>query len=131
MRLKPGDPDARLEAAYAASNLATLLLQRSMDTARAGALFAAAQPGFEAAARSHPDQPDLQVQVLDGYGWLADVSRLRGQYADALKLRMQQKALLETLLPRYHRDTEIGPASSAPTSALAASRRRWATGGPH
>ncbi len=107
MRLKPGDPDARLEAAYAASNLGTLLLQRNMDTARAGALFAAAQPGFEAAARLHPDEPDLQVQVLDGYGWLADVARLRGQYVDALKLRMQQKALLATLLPRYHRDADI------------------------
>ena len=60
MRLKPGDPDARLEAAYAASNLATLLLQRSMDTARAGALFAAGNRS--SAAARYPAQPDLQVR---------------------------------------------------------------------
>lgn len=102
-RLKPGDPDARLERAYADSDLAVLLLQRDRDTSRAGALFTAAQADFEAVARLRPTDRDLQIQVLDGYAWLADVSRLQGDYYNALKYRLRQRSMIDDLLARDHR----------------------------
>ncbi len=104
VRLKPGDATARLERAYANSNLATLLLQRSLDTQHAQGLFAAAQEDFEAVARLRPGDRDVEVEVEDGDAWLAEVHRLAGDYDGALKYRLKQRALITSMLASDHRD---------------------------
>lgn len=137
VRLAPDNPDWLLEAGYADSNLGMFLLRRSIDTARAGALFEAALGYFKAAAGRRPADDDIQVQIADGHAWLADVERLRGNHAGALAHRMTQRRILEVLLARDPRNAEtqaylvgnslalarIAAAQGAPARALSGLRR--------
>ncbi len=104
--LAPANLDYRLERAYANSNLATFILRRTIDTRSAGALFHAAQADFEGVAKVRPDDRDLRMQVEDGYAWLAEVSRISGDYVGALNYRLQERALIETLVSTDPRDAQ-------------------------
>jgi hypothetical protein len=104
VKLAPNDLDDRLERADAQSNLATLLLQHSRDVARASPLFASALADFQAVARARPDDRSLQVQIEDGYAWLAEARRLAGDEAGALRYRQAQRALIERFIAADPRD---------------------------
>jgi MTH538 TIR-like domain (DUF1863) len=104
--LEPANLDYRLERAYANSILGTFVLRRNIDTRRAGALFRAAQADFESVEKLRPEDRDLRIQAEDGYAWLADVSRLSGDYVGALNYRLYERSLIEALVATDPRDAQ-------------------------
>ena len=105
--IDPSNTDWRLERGYAASNLGTFVLRRTIDTVRAEALFRAAQADFEAAAHERPADQNLQMQVEDGHGWLATTRRFSGDLDGAFAERMVQRHLIERLRSDDPRDYQI------------------------
>lgn len=98
LAVEPDKPAWLKEAGDADSNLATFYLKHG-DLTRAGAMFARAQQRFEAAARG-PYDANIQHDLADGYGWLADVALKKGDAADALTLRTKQRAALQAMHAR-------------------------------
>lgn len=124
--VEPDKPAWLKEAGDADSNLGTFYLKRG-DVDRAGRMFARAQTRFEAAAEG-PYDANIQHDLADGYGWLADMALRKGQTASALALRTKERAVLEAM---YSRDPGDGRTESALIKnqlglarALAA-QRRW------
>ncbi len=75
-----------------------------------------------------PHDPAMQVQIADGYAWLADAERIAGNYPRALEYRIAQRQVLERLLARDARDAEVRGdlvANQLGIARLAAARGDW------
>ena len=126
--LAPDDPAWLKEAGDADSNLATYYLRQSSDLERAGALFRRAQSRFEHAARSGFDS-EVWGDMADGYGWLADIERLRGDYDTALRYRSRQRRTLEMMIAHEPENATIEVAlikNRLGLGRVLAAQKRWA-----
>ncbi|HYG47994.1 MAG TPA: toll/interleukin-1 receptor domain-containing protein [Allosphingosinicella sp.] len=100
----PANVDALMEAGYAESNLATVLLRGRGDARAAEPRFKASIRHFLAASRGKPDDLDILWDVADGYGWVADSYRHQRRFAEATAERERQAALIQLLLKRDPRN---------------------------
>lgn len=98
--IDPADVDGLMEAGYAESNLATVLLRGRGDAAAAEARFKASIRHFLAASRRKPDDLDILWDVADGHGWLADAYRHQRRFGEATAERQRQADLIRLLLKR-------------------------------
>jgi hypothetical protein len=104
------NPDWLMEAGYASSNLATLLLRDRVDAVAAEKRFHASLGLFQTALRLKPGDEGIRWDISDSHGWMADSYRAQGRYDEALVERKRQKAILHGLLAghprnaRYQRD---------------------------
>ena len=100
-RLVKADPknlDWQLEAAYAESNLGMLALRQAGDAPTAERHFTTALQKFQLAADGKPKDADRWLELADGYAWLADTQRVRGDLASAQASRAAQRRILDGLL---------------------------------
>jgi len=100
----PANPDWLMEAGYAASNMATLLLRDRGDAIAAEKRFRASQRLFEKALRLKPGDESIRWDISDSHGWIADSYRAQKRYADALAERKRQKEILSGLIADYPRN---------------------------
>lgn len=98
--IDPANADWQDEAGDADSNLGTLELRDKADPAGAEAHFARALGHFEIALRHKSGDADIEDDIQDGYGWLADSKLALGQYEQARANRLRQKQVLDKLLER-------------------------------
>ena len=94
----PGNPDWQMEAAYAESNLGMLALRQAGDPKAAQAQFASALARFEQVAKTRPSDADVQLERSDGYAWVADTLRQRGDLTGARANLLAQRHILDGLL---------------------------------
>lgn len=125
-RLGPTNADWLMEAGYADSNLGVYFLRQSADAARAEPLFQSALMEFKAALVRRPDDRGIRGQIADGYAWLANAARVRGDYSRAEELRHTERTILQELLAVDRRDFELAFALS--NNTLAIGRIRLARG---
>jgi hypothetical protein len=85
------------EAGDAESNLGMLALRQAGDLPTAEQHFATALATFRSVAALKPSDVDAQLDLADGYGWLADSERLQGRLSDAMVGRAAERNLLEKL----------------------------------
>ena len=97
-RRDPDNLDWRMESAYAESNLGTLALRQAGDAARAERHFAQALKTLQAVVAAKPGNADMQVELADGYGWLANAQAMRGDLAAAQASRDAQRPIIAALL---------------------------------
>lgn len=106
----PANPDWLMEAGYAASNMATLLLRDRGDPVAAEKRFRTSLGLFETALRLKAGDESIRWDISDSHGWIADSYRAQERYADALAERKRQKEILGGLIAdhprnvRYRRD---------------------------
>lgn len=100
----PLNPDWLMEAGYAASNLATLLLRDRGDAIAAEKRFRASLGLFQTALRLRPGDESIRWDIADSHGWMADSYRAQARYVDALAERKRQKAILGGLIADYPRN---------------------------
>lgn len=97
LAIDPANPDWRMEAGYAESNLGMMALRDRGDAAGAQARFAGALEQFKAAARARPDDTDIRRELADAYGWLADSQRGQGRLDAARASRLEEARLIADL----------------------------------
>jgi tetratricopeptide (TPR) repeat protein len=107
VNIAPGNPDWSMEMGYADSNLGMFLFRQIGDLKRAEPYFTAALADFVTVAQHRPADMDVQAQIADGYGWLGDIERLRGNCNKALADRDQASQILTHLLERDPRNAGI------------------------
>src|SRR5204862_4544636 len=98
LAIEPANPDWQLEAAYAESNLGMLALRQAGDAKAAQRQFESALGRFEAVAKKKPGDADAQLELSDGYAWLADARRRQGDLSGARANRRAQRRILEALV---------------------------------
>lgn len=70
-------------------------------------MFEASLDKYKAAQQRHPAHPaEIAADIVDEYGWLADIARLQGNYAEALVDRNIQRQMLEADLARDPTDVQ-------------------------
>ena len=106
-RMDPSKPRWLMEAGFSNSNLGTLVFRWHGDLLGADAYFQAALGALEIASRSDPNDSYMQIQVADGYRWLADVERHRGRFDTANADVTADRRILDMLLARNPRSAEI------------------------
>jgi len=84
--LEPGNPDYRIEQAYALSNLGSLALDQG-DLQSAERAFSGSGEIFAELAESDPDDADLRFESAANDSWLAAVSEARFDWPAALVFR--------------------------------------------
>jgi hypothetical protein len=94
---EPNNPDWRLEAGYAESNLGVLALRQFGNGIAAEGRFASALAHFAAVQRMKPGDRSIAMEIADGLGWLADSHRAAGHLSDARQVREGQARLLDAL----------------------------------
>lgn len=107
LRPDPANPDWRMEAGYAQSNLGMLAMRQAGDLAGAEQHFTRALEDFRKVAAAKPGDRDTQGEIADGLAWLADSQRLQGDFAGALANRSAERRMLTTLLAQDPRDAEV------------------------
>ncbi|MET0180788.1 MAG: TIR domain-containing protein [Novosphingobium sp.] len=90
----PGNPEWMMEAGYAANNLGMVALRSRHDPVVAEKEFSRSIGHFANAAKRRPRDTELQLELADAYGWLADAQRAQGHGGDALANRTRQRGLL-------------------------------------
>lgn len=90
--------DWRLEAAYADSNLGTLLLEHMERPRDALAKFSAALLNYEIVAKGRPDSRSVQISRADAHAWIADALSITGNLTESLSHRRAQVKIYEKLL---------------------------------
>lgn len=131
-RLTAADPtnlDWRLEAAYADSNLGTLLLDHLERPHDALARFSDALQNYEIVAKGHPDSRSVQISRADARAWIADALIIAGNLAEALSNRQAQVKIYEELLRKDPNDQ--GALSRELNAQLAIARLELAIGNAH
>jgi tetratricopeptide (TPR) repeat protein len=119
VEIAPNNPDWLMETGYADSNLGTFVMRRTIDLMRAKHHFETALNEFNSAAEKRPNDPDIQAEIADGYAWLGDIERLRGNCDGALKNRRVEQRILNQLLKRDPQNAEIRGGVIANELALA------------
>jgi len=107
LQMDPTNPDWRMEAGYAQSNLGMLVMRQAGDPAGAEQHFTRALEEFRKVAATRPTDRDTQGEIADGLGWLADSQRLQGDFDGALASRAAERKILKTLLAQDPRDAEV------------------------
>lgn len=97
LAIDPHNPDWRMEAGYAESNLGMVALRDRGDAAAAQTRFARALGHFQAAAHARPDDADIRRELADAFGWLADSQRGRGQLDAARASRLEEARIIAEL----------------------------------
>jgi tetratricopeptide (TPR) repeat protein len=118
VRLDPGRADWRLEAAYAKSNLGTLLLEQGR-AAEALTIFRAALVAFEAERARAPDDQDRLVDAVDAHAWVADSLVKLGRPRDAYVEREGAADLLARASAKASADKPLAASSLGAQLALA------------
>ncbi len=106
VQAQPDNPRWLAERGYADSNLGMFLMRHALDLAHAEPLFMEALAALRSAAGRQEYDPDMQVQIADGYGWLGDLERLRRNYPRARDYRRRQSGVLDEVLGRDQRNAE-------------------------
>lgn len=97
LAIDPANPDWRMEAGYAESNLGMMALRDRGDAAGAQVRFARALDQFQAAARARPNDADIRRELADAFGWLADSQRDQGRLDEARASRLEEARLIADL----------------------------------
>ncbi len=90
--LDPGNPDYRMEVAWAYNNLGTLA-HRKGDLDAASSLFGNTLEIERLLVREFPDNLDYQSELAHTISWLAAIESARGSLSNALDLYRQQLEL--------------------------------------
>ena len=98
VKIDPKNSAWQAEAGDAESNLGTLALRQAGDLPAAERHFATALATFQSVAAIKPADTGAQMDLADGYAWLADSQRLQGDFAGAFANRAAQRRLLERIL---------------------------------
>lgn len=98
VRLEPGKAEWQREVGYAQSNLGMLALRQAGDLPRAEEHFATALVTFASVAEFEETDPRAQLDLADGYAWLASTQRLQGKLAAAVASCQVQRKLLDRLI---------------------------------
>ena len=91
-RIDPANAAWRAETGYAYSNLGTLLFEQGRN-AQAEAAFRRSLAISQTAAAAKPGDEQLQLDLAQSHGWLADTLARRGDYAAALRERDAEVAI--------------------------------------
>ncbi|HYE43007.1 MAG TPA: TIR domain-containing protein [Caulobacteraceae bacterium] len=97
LAIDPSNPDWRMEAGYAESNLGTLDLRDRGDGSAAELRFTRALAHFGVALKAKPGDPDIRRDIADGYAWLADSQRAQERFERAAASRMEERRILTAL----------------------------------
>jgi tetratricopeptide (TPR) repeat protein len=98
LKAGPSNPDWRMEAGYADSNLGMLVLRDKGDAAQAEILFNRALGHFKTASKARPNDAEITRELADGYAWLADSQREQARYDLARVSRASEGRLLRGML---------------------------------
>jgi hypothetical protein len=128
VKADPANLDWQLEAAYADSNLGMLALRQAGDATTAERHFASALRNVQLAGEGKPKDADRWLELADGYAWLADTQRVRGDLAGAQANRAAQKRILDGLLAADPRNVDAK--SALLSNQLALARLEEARGQP-
>ena len=105
--LQPENLDWRREYGYAEANLCALALAKPADPAAAQKSCDAAVEIAERVAVSEPNQLQSQLDLANNLAWQADAQAGAGNPFAALQLRQRQKALADSLGPRFGSDARV------------------------
>ncbi|MDE2437119.1 MAG: toll/interleukin-1 receptor domain-containing protein, partial [Sphingomonadales bacterium] len=108
--LQPHEIRWQREVGYAEANLCALALARPVEVDAARAHCSAAVAVTGAIAQSQPDDMQSQLDYAENIAWQADAARKGGRGAEAVALRLKQKALVESLAARFAGDTRVDQA---------------------
>ena len=104
LAIDPEKPEWRMEAGYAESNLGTLELTDPAKAKVAEEAFTRSLSHFlvvarakAAGARMDMTSADIQVDIADAHGWIADCRRAQKQYARARESRRDEERILRAL----------------------------------
>jgi hypothetical protein len=104
LEIDAGKPEWRMEAGYAESNLGTIELLNPDHAATAEAAFVRSLGHFQAAARAKAADPEIdldaaeiQAEIADAHGWIADSRRTEKRYAAARESRREEARILMAL----------------------------------
>lgn len=102
----PDNHEWQLELAYSLSNLGTLYIDRedgNLDYV--DKLFQKSLEIFELLAAKNPTDVSLQIDLADGYAWVAQTHELKNQYNEAIAYRYKEnKTLLNLLAVNENKD---------------------------
>ena len=107
LKIDPKNRAWRAEAGYAESNLGTLALRQAGDLPGAERYFAAALATFQTVAGTVPSDVGAQLDLADGYAWLADCQRLQNKLREAAESRQAERRLLNRLAESDPRNTNV------------------------
>jgi tetratricopeptide (TPR) repeat protein len=107
VRLGPNNPDWLMERGYAEGNLGMLLLRHRVDVERAEPHLQDSLNDFISAEKHRRGDANILLEIADGYGWLGDSRRLRGDCDGARAKRQQASKILSDLQSRDARNVEV------------------------
>lgn len=96
--LDPGEPRYLRELAFAEGDLCTIAFKPPRDLSQAFKLCSAALEHMEAAAKRPGTPPDIEADVANRHGWLADVYRAQNDNNRALAHRLVQERVMTEML---------------------------------
>lgn len=97
LAIDPANPDWRMEAGYAESNLGMMALRDRGDAVGAQASFTRALDQFQAADRARPGDANIRRELADAFGWLADSQLAQGRFEAARASRLEEARLIADL----------------------------------
>jgi MTH538 TIR-like domain (DUF1863) len=98
LMLKPGEPRYLRELAYAEGDLCTIAFKSPRDLSSAMKLCAASVKHMEEVAQRPGAPADIELDVANRHGWLADVYRAEHDNDRALDHRLIQERIMNRLL---------------------------------
>lgn len=107
VKIDPKNAAWRAETGDAESNLGMLALRQAGDLPTAERHFAAALATAQSVATLKPSDTEAQIDIADGYAWLADSERLQGDFAGAIANRAAQRRFLDKMLAADPRNVEV------------------------
>lgn len=105
LAIDPRNPDWLMEAGYAENNLGIVALRDRATGAQAERRFERALAHFRAAAAAKPDSEAIQVELANGFGWLASSQRSQGRFDAARASRGEEARIISRLAagdPKSH-----------------------------
>ncbi len=150
LAIDPANPDWRMEAGYAQSNLGTFTLRGRGDATGAELYFKRSLAYFRTALQSRPGDTGILGDIADAHGWLADCDRTLRQFGGARENRRQEEKILHALqakepksavqarnllgnalgMARIDLDAGLAEAAAARLTATFAEAARLAAGDP-
>jgi tetratricopeptide (TPR) repeat protein len=107
VKIDPKNAAWRAETGDAESNLGMLALRQAGDLPTAERHFTTALATAQSVAALNPSDTEAQIDVADGYAWLADTERLQGNFAGAIANRAAQRRYLDKMLAADPRNVEV------------------------